>query len=217
LPQFKLEFFAGPKMYIIPSGRIVLCLLLIALWMPYLGNGTVLGIQGTAEVKPDSVPTTTWLVLRHAERDGENDALTDAGMLRAEVLQHLGSVLNVSAVYSTDFVRTRSTVQPLADSLGQQIQLYGQATDDWLKEIREENEGGVVLIVGHSNTAGVIAGKLAGVEPFAIGHDEYDSLFVVTSAGDESSVVRLKYGQSSEGAGSASPENMGPIKSSKIP
>jgi broad specificity phosphatase PhoE len=163
------------------------------------------------------VVTTTWLVVRHAERDGENDALTDAGKTRAEVLQQLGTVLNVSAVYSTDFVRTKSTAQLLANSLGQEIQLYGQATDEWFEEVRKENEGGVVLIVGHSNTAGVIAGKLAGIEPFAIGHDEYDSLFVVASAGDESSVVRLKYGQSSEGAGSASPENMGPIKSSKIP
>ncbi len=172
--------------------------------------------QAAAETNASS-ESTTWLIIRHAERDGENDALTDAGKNRAGVLQQLGAVLNVSAVYSTDFVRTKSTVQPLADLLGQEIQLYEKTTDEWYENVRKENVGGVVLIVGHSNTAGVIAGKFAGVEPFAIGHDEYDSLFVVTSKSNNSSVVRLKYGQTSAGAESASPENMGPIKSSKIP
>jgi len=189
----------------------------VAVGLLFAVVGNAFGVQDASAMKPNLPETTTWLVIRHAERDGENDALTNAGKDRTEILQQLGSILNVAAIYSTDFARTKGTVQPLADSLGQEIRVYGQATDEWLQEVRAENNGGVVLIVGHSNTAGVIAGKLAGMEPFAIGHDEYDALFVVTSNGVKSSVVRLKYGQPSFGAPFASPDKMGPGKSSKIP
>ncbi len=171
--------------------------------------------QPPAEVKAEA--TTTWLVVRHAERDGEKDLLNAAGHSRAEVLRQLGSVLNVSAIYSTDFVRTKETARPLADLLGQEIQLYERPSDEWLEQVRQENAGRVVLIVGHSNTAGVIAGKLAGVDPFPVGHDDYDSLFLVTTGAELSSAVRIKYGPSSAGAQAASPDNMGPVKSSKIP
>ncbi len=175
---------------------------------------------------------TTWLVVRHAEREGEADKLSDVGKERAAILQQLGRILNVNAIYSTDTVRTRDTALPLATELGIEIQAYNVATATWLNEIRDCHAGDVVLIVGHSNTAGVIAGQLAALEPFEIQHDDYDSLFVIVTPGgkqegigsenhlpdnelsnvNKPSVVRLKYGSSSQGAPSAAADQMGPIK-----
>ncbi len=137
---------------------------------------------------------TTWVIVRHAERQGNQDALSNAGLERAEQLQRLGEILNVSAVYSTDFNRTRNTVTPLCTARGLNMQKYQKVTADWLEETARGNRGGVVLIVGHSNTAGLIAGKLTGKPKVQIGHDDYDNLFIIRDNGGVRTMVQLKYG-----------------------
>jgi phosphohistidine phosphatase SixA len=189
-------------------------------------TGTSLTGQKALDSKSSS---TTWLVVRHAEREGDADELSAAGIERAELLQPLGQILNVVAIYSTDTARTRQTAEPLAKARKIEIQTYAEPSPEWLAEIQSRHKGEVVMIVGHSNTIGVIAGKLAGRKPFPIAHDEYDCLLIVTTnpvASTENSddsqidavvkssatVVRLKYGQPSTGASSASPIQMGRIK-----
>ena len=167
-------------------------------------------------IEPTRSTQTTWLVLRHAEREGDADRLSLAGLERAADLRQLGEVLNVAVIYSTDTERTRGTVELLAQARGIEVQIYAETSTAWIDEIKSQNQGKVVLIVGHSNTAGVIAGQLAETPPFQIAHDEHDSLFVVTteSAATASQpadpvapnvgsarkvtncVVRLKYGRS---------------------
>ncbi len=184
-----------------------------------------------AQVPPAPVDlrkTTTWLVVRHAEREGEADALSPAGQERAIILQRLGEIFNVDAVYSTAYERTQNTARPLAEARELTIQDYSQTSAEWYAKLREQHAGGVVLIVGHSNTAGVIAGALAKRESELLAHDEYDTLFVVTtheasgSAGEvrqgsaeSSAIVRIKFGPSSKGAPAAPADKMGPIKTGK--
>ncbi len=148
----------------------------------------------------DRSAATTFIVVRHAERDGNRDALSPAGKERASVLRALGKILNASTVYSTNTQRTKNTVKPLADDLHLEIKRYGIADQAWIDRLRQQHAGDVVLIVGHSNTAGVIAGLLASQQPFLIGHDEYDSVFIVTTGESGTSCVRLKYGRSTQGA-----------------
>lgn len=150
--------------------------------------------------------TTTFIVVRHAEREGNADKLSAQGRDRAEMLRGLGKILNVSAVYSTNTQRTKNTVKPLVDDLDAKLELYSRTTGAWIEQVRREQAGGVVLIVGHSNTTGVIAGMLASKPAFAIGHDEYDAVFIVTVTESTASCVRLKYGTSSKGAA----DKMGP-------
>ena len=69
---------------------------------------------------------TTVIVVRHADRDGQNDALTPGGSARAHELVHVASKAGVSAIYCTKTVRTRKTAEPLAAKLG----LTVPATDD---------------------------------------------------------------------------------------
>ncbi|MFN3193985.1 MAG: SixA phosphatase family protein [Aureliella sp.] len=153
--------------------------------------------------------TTTFIIVRHAEREGNLDKLTAAGEERSRVLSAVGSAFNVRAIYSTDTERTKNTVKPLSLAIETQTQIYGRPSRDWLASIQKKHAGQVVLIVGHSNTTGVIAGLLAETKPFKIDHDEYDALFIVQQSDSGTQCTRLRYGSSSEGAQSADVDKMG--------
>ena len=202
--------------------------LLIALLLPctaWAQNAAETGAGSSTESRESIV--TTWLVIRHAEREGEADQLSAAGLERAQVIKELGEILRVDAIYSTDTLRTRSTVEALAKSRGIEIEIYAKPSKAWLNDASKLHAGKVVLIVGHSNTAGVIAGQLANKAPFDMAPGEYDSLFIITTTEPPSvdsnqktsdtvvasptSIVRMKYGRPSVGAPAAGPDKMAPI------
>ena len=157
--------------------------------------------------------TTTFLVVRHAERDGNLDKLTKIGEQRSEILGSVGSALNVQAIYSTNTKRTKGTAQPLATMTDTKIRSYEKPTTDWIASLKRNHSGQVVLIVGHSNTAGLIAGLLAKEKTFDIAYDEYDALFMIQVSDLGTQSMRLRYGTSSDGAASADPDKMGVIDS----
>lgn len=173
---------------------------LFVLFLGLSATGKALGQAPSVEAGlPAAERQTTYLIVRHADRDGDQDRLTAAGHTRAQALCELGTLLNVTALYSTDFERTRSTAQPLAKARGLNLELYDQPSAEWIASMRQANSGGVVLIVGHSNTIGLIASQLAGVPVPEIGHGEYDHLYVVTDQkGLSPSLVRLKYGSNGQ-------------------
>ena len=115
-----------------------------------------------AQQQPDPAAGTTWLIFRHAEREGRADQLSAAGRQRAEVLKQLGTTLRVAAIYSTDFNRTKDTVAPLAKALDLQVETYPVQGFDWLKEIEQKHQGKVIAVVGHSNTTGEMVAALSG-------------------------------------------------------
>jgi broad specificity phosphatase PhoE len=207
---------------------LTLPLLLTGLLLPCDGlaqNATEIQTGTSAKLQEPIV--TTWIVIRHAEREGEADKLSSTGLERAQVINQLGEILRVDSIYSTDTLRARSTVDALAISRGIKLEIYSNPSGEWLNDIRRLNAGKVVLIVGHSNTVGVIAGQLANKPPFDTARDDYDSLFVITTTESpvvvsklkpsntveppQASVVRMKYGRSSVGAPAAKPEKMAPI------
>lgn len=159
--------------------------------------------------------STTFLVVRHAEREGNQDKLSEAGDQRAQSLARLGQILNVQAIYSTDTKRTKGTAQPLATAAGLKVETYGRLSKAWIDSLNQKHSGQVVLIVGHSNTAGVIAGLLSGEQPYKIEHDEYDSLFVIQVSGMKKSSIRMRFGKSSKGASSAARDKMGIVEPAK--
>jgi len=140
--------------------------------------------------------TTTILVVRHAERvDGSpNSPISPGeGQCRAEALAQVAGVAGVSAIYATQYLRTRQTAQPLADRLGLPITIVPAGDSSGLAEqIFQDNRGEVVVVVGHSDTIGPIIEALGG-EPPSIPDDEYDNLFVVQHRRGEARTVHLKY------------------------
>src|SRR5689334_20878140 len=105
------------------------------------------------------------MFVRHAEKvsDGSKDpALTAEGVARAERLAQMLSAQKIDAVYSTNFVRTRATVEPLAKINRLDITTYESFDAPQLAELASRYKGGTIVICGHSNTTPAMINKLVG-------------------------------------------------------
>ncbi|MCH7977135.1 MAG: histidine phosphatase family protein [Bacteroidetes bacterium] len=142
---------------------------------------------------------TTILLVRHAEKQNPNsndqaEPLSADGEARARELAESIYRSGVTEIYSTNFVRTLATAQPLADSLKLQPILYDDPAQ-LASQILADHTGDIVFVVGHSNTAGAVANALgANVPTQTIG--DYDNLYVITVAA-QTNVVNLQYGADS--------------------
>ncbi|MFL1896513.1 SixA phosphatase family protein [Aquimarina sp. 2-A2] len=136
--------------------------------------------------------TTTYIFIRHAEKDlsnpaNNNPALTPAGLVRAQRWAHIIDSIasNVDLVYSTDYDRTISTAKPVADQFDLKIQKY-KASKLYSKSFREKTKGKTVVVVGHSNTTPIFINKIIGKDTYTdIADDDYSKLFIVTMKDDE--------------------------------
>ncbi len=144
---------------------------------------------------------STVILVRHAEKagDGADPDLTEEGRERALALAHVLGELEIEAVYATQYIRTRETAGPLAESRGLDVTVI-RATSNYVGEmaslIRADHAGGIVVVVSHSNTVPAIIDALGAGPAPAIADDEYDDLFVVTiTPGGRSSMLRLRYGK----------------------
>jgi broad specificity phosphatase PhoE len=142
---------------------------------------------------------TTFILLRHAEKaDTTRDTdLSDAGYERAERLKEMLQHLDIDAVYSTNYVRTRETVKPLARHLELPVQNYDyinpQSTiSNWLRR----HDGETVVISGHSNTTPDFTNVLMGREVFEDSFHESDYgnlIFVLIQENGHKEMMRLRY------------------------
>lgn len=146
----------------------------------------------TAQTAPQA--TVIYLV-RHAEKvdDSADPDLSDAGRIRAAELARVLGAAGVTAVFSSDFKRTRQTAEPLAEALGLTIATYDPrdpaATASMLR-----SRGGRTLVVGHSNTVPGLVVALGGGPVNAIEDSEYDRLYIVVLSGEQVTTNLLRYG-----------------------
>jgi len=144
---------------------------------------------------PDQNPKTIYIV-RHAEKQltGENPPLSQTGELRAKKLAQILGDKDIQHVFSTDYIRTRTTVEPAAQAAGLNIEQYDPKNHDSLVQILREREGNI-LVVGHSNTINQLANYFVGESPkFDDLTDlEYDFIFEITLEKNSSSVARKLY------------------------
>src|ERR1700737_4024104 len=129
-------------------------------------------------------------VVRHAEKASDANEppvpLSAAGSERASRLASLLRDAGVSAIYSTDTVRTRETAEPLAKLLHLETRLYSATGSDGkvdaaplARRLASENGADVVLVVGHSNTIAPLLSALGAKETVEIGSGDYDNLFLL--------------------------------------
>jgi broad specificity phosphatase PhoE len=84
----------------------------------------------------------------------------------------------IDVVYSTDYTRTQSTAQPTAKSKELEIQEYdAHELESFAKLLIDTQED--ALVVGHSNTTGVLAGLLVGEEVGAFDESIYNRVYQV--------------------------------------
>ena len=157
----------------------------------------------------DFKPKTVFLI-RHAEKEDEpreNPPLKKEGVARSQELARLLAGAGIKAIYTSQFVRTKQTAEPLAAKLGltaTQISLKSNPSNP--RQIAEESTAEVVnkilqgagdnvLVVGHSNSIPDVIKMLGGDVVPTIDERKFDDLFVVTVyAKGKARVTQLKYG-----------------------
>jgi broad specificity phosphatase PhoE len=165
-------------------------------------------LKTRATVKDDFKVTTVFLV-RHAEKADaprENPALSDTGKLRSQALARLLKESGIKAIYTSQFLRTVQTAEPLAEQLGiKAIVVPLSSSQSNPREIAEqsireitnkiyERPGEAVLIVGHSNSVPAVIKMLGGDAVPTIDEQKFDDLFIVTVFDKgKAKVVHLKY------------------------
>jgi broad specificity phosphatase PhoE len=144
-------------------------------------------------------------VVRHAEKASDSNEpgvlLSKAGQVRAQKLAAVLARAGVNAIYSTDFVRTLATAEPLARALKIPVQKYaardakGQPTPAPLvQKLKAEHGKDTVLVVGHADTIPSLLKTLGYPEQIDIPGDQYDNLFVVVPTGSgPPTLLRLTY------------------------
>jgi broad specificity phosphatase PhoE len=145
-----------------------------------------------AACSPKQEPKTIFLV-RHAEKQlvGDDPELSVAGTARSKKLAQILEQKEIQHIFSTNTIRTKATVQPLADTNGLTIEIYDSKNhDDLVKELRART--GNILVVGHSNTVNHLANYFvdSGEKYSELQDIEYDFIFEVELKEDGSAVQR---------------------------
>lgn len=138
----------------------------------------------------------TIFVVRHAERAStEADSpLSEAGKARAERLATMLASAGVTHALSTQFIRTKDTVAPLAHRMGITPAVVDASDMNTLiTTLQGLPAGSRALVAGHSNTINVIVGRLTGQQIPALDDAEYDRLYVVTLRGGVGTAVLLHF------------------------
>jgi 2,3-bisphosphoglycerate-dependent phosphoglycerate mutase len=147
-----------------------------------------------------SCKTTTYYIVRHAEKETTNTMtsdvpLSDAGKQRAEALKYLLQKENIKHIFSTNFIRTKSTAQPLAGAINVPIEIYDPKDQAFVSKLKSLD--GNILIVGHSNTVDDLVNELSGKKELNgdLPDSEYGDLFIVRKKGNKITFEKKHFGQ----------------------
>jgi broad specificity phosphatase PhoE len=136
-------------------------------------------------------------LVRHAERAATSGRVpSDTGLSRVGETraQHLAEELkdaNITAIYTTEYKRTKETAMPLTRLAGIRPEVV--AADD-LRALTSKlkQASGNVLVVGHSNTLPQIINALGVGTRVAVSESDYDNLFVIVHE-PEARLIHLHY------------------------
>ena len=154
-------------------------------------------------------PTTVFLV-RHAEKEDEpkqDPPLKKEGVARSQELARTLSTASIKAIYTSQFLRTKQTAEPLATRNGlsptvltlkpnpANLRLIAEESTAELVNKILQHPGESAVVIGHSNWIPDIIKMLGGDVVPTIDEKKFDDLFIVTVYGKgKAKVVQLKYG-----------------------
>jgi len=139
------------------------------------------GCKNTSEEKN----TSTYYFIRHAEKDKsdpkqKDPILIEKGKKRAENWSKHFKNINLDAIYSTNYIRTRETALPTATAKKLFIIPYDPKTLD-ITTFLEKTKNQTVLVVGHSNTTPNFVNSIIGEKKYeSIDETINSKLFIVT-------------------------------------
>jgi broad specificity phosphatase PhoE len=144
------------------------------------------------------------LLVRHGEKAAEpagDPPLSAAGTVRAKALAAALADAQVSAVITTQWIRTRETAAPLVQAIGKTPEVVethkGETPAAHIEAVAaavRRHPGEVVLVVGHSNTIPAIVTALGGPKLPDLCDASFSDLFVLVPGPDGAHLVRSHYG-----------------------
>lgn len=150
-------------------------------------------VANTFANEPLADNTYTLYLVRHAEKqdDSNNPPLTECGLKRANQLATILSAAKITKIYSTDYLRTMATADPLANQRQLPIEKY--LPDDLLLFAETlKNDKQNALVVGHSNTTAKLAGMITEQPLEDINDQEYQLLYQIHSSNNNLELVLLR-------------------------
>ncbi len=162
-------------------------------WVRFALALTFVGAASTAHGQQ------TIFLLRHAERveyQSADGVLSESGKERARSLARLLADAGVTAIYTSERIRTIQTAEPLAQILGKMPTPVGgpDQVAATLRLVRERDSDGIVAIIGHSDSVPLFLKALGYSRDVVIGPREHDDLFVIVpAAAGQPTVLRLNY------------------------
>ncbi|ULQ57998.1 histidine phosphatase family protein [Flavihumibacter rivuli] len=143
-------------------------------------------------------------IVRHAEKQVPGDGsmvmsktdppLTEAGKERAEALRERLKGEKVRTGYTTNYIRTISTLMPTANYFALDTFHYAKVDEAFLQRVRMSK--GNVLVVGHSNTVDDIVNGLTGKnEVRELSDSTYNHLYIVKLKGKTAKYKLEFYGK----------------------
>ncbi|HEX4945489.1 MAG TPA: phosphoglycerate mutase family protein, partial [Blastocatellia bacterium] len=128
----------------------------------------------------------TIILLRHAEKDISpsadkvNPDLTSEGKQRAQNLVKKINKYKPTAIYSSDYIRTKMTVAPLAEKRKLTVQIYDPRKLDEFAEMIMQGKFKSIVVVGHNNTTPALANLLIKQEKYQpLLETEYSKIWII--------------------------------------
>jgi phosphohistidine phosphatase SixA len=140
----------------------------------------------------------TYYIVRHAEKLQAQPPLPDPPLTAngAAMALNLKNILlpkGIKHIFSTNTLRTKSTVAPLSEATGITVTIYTTPDAAFIAQLKKIKKN--ILIVGHSNTVDDIVNafcngtKINGDLP----DSAYGDLFAVTTKGKKTYFKKLRY------------------------
>ncbi len=151
-----------------------------------------------------SCKSTTYFIVRHAEKEGgtmmlSDPPLTTEGEKQAADLKNFLQNKSIKTIYSTNYARTIATAEPTRKLFGVNLKIYDPRKNEELVEELKKVGDGNVLVVGHSNTVDdVVNGLLGNATMKDLDDSEYGNVFIVRKKGSSYTFERMKVPQSAQ-------------------
>lgn len=152
-----------------------------------------------------STVATTLILIRHGERNNPAPGdppggphLSTDGKVRAKFLVQMLGQTGIKVIYTSQFIRTQETAQPLAARLAPITSAQFDDPAQIKNDILLHHTGKTVLVVGHSDTVPALINLFTGGHLPIINDAEFDNMFVLTALNSGAAfVTKLKYGKQS--------------------
>lgn len=135
-------------------------------------------------------------IVRHAEKslNGDDPELSMAGKARATKLGQILADKDIKHIFSTDYIRTKSTAQPTATTSGVEIETYSPKNKEELIKKLKSLQGNI-LVIGHSNTISQLANEFveSGEKYPELDESEYNIIYEIKLASDGSIVSKNNF------------------------